>query len=609
MIYLKKIKWFITFIIGVMLGFVLIASVNIFVDPFGAFGDPVLDYWGYNFTNNPRIAKITYLDKHYKNYDSYIIGSSKTSSISPDLLNEYFPGSKFYNMMVYGADLYTTEHLFNYITENYNPKNIVIHLGISELENYRKDVDDIKQLSNARFSGDPLLPFYKDLVFANPQYSVSKLSSYLARDYISFHNANNIFIPERGNYNKTARDAENIVNVRDYKNSIGGGSFLSKQAPFEDIDHQLCVDAVANMKKYCDDNGINFIVISCPNYDTELLLHKAEKIKAYWIDLANITDFWNFSAYNTYSSDPRYFYDYAHYRNSLGELVLARMFSDSEYSDRVGADRTYAENYSIELTSQNGQYTDDGFGILFTAENAAEMSDKLLVPSENHYLDNYSNDNPLVKIPIIKLDMGISAENFENHLSVLAEAGYKTVTYSDLIDFVYNNDTFLPEKAICITVDNASMGVFQKLLPVLTAADMKICMSVDGENAIDAASIADSGYADVANHSFAYSNTEKGLLIAENESHSDYISRLNSDCLSMSEFYDFKTLVYPHGNSDLIADRGLKFFGYKMTVMINNKFSTVQKGNPYSLFALYRVEIPDDISGSELLDIINNTKT
>ena len=78
----------------------LLAGFNVAVDPFGVFGDKIFDWYAYDMTQNPRIAKIAYLDEHHGEYDSYIIGSSKTSSYSVEKLNEY-TGARFYLSLIH----------------------------------------------------------------------------------------------------------------------------------------------------------------------------------------------------------------------------------------------------------------------------------------------------------------------------------------------------------------------------------------------------------------------------------------------------------------------------------------------------------------------------
>ena len=124
-------KWCIMFIFSVILIAGLYALFNVLVDPFGVFGDPIFDWYSYNMTNNPRVAKIGYLDKNenYKKYDSYIIGCSSTSSFPVEDLNKYL-GGNWYNMIMYGADMLDVEQTTKYVINEYDAKNIMINIKI-----------------------------------------------------------------------------------------------------------------------------------------------------------------------------------------------------------------------------------------------------------------------------------------------------------------------------------------------------------------------------------------------------------------------------------------------------------------------------------------------
>ena len=117
-----------------------IAGFNVAVDPFGVFGDKWLDWYAYDMTQNPRIAKLAYLEEHHDEYDSYIIGSSKTSSYSVEKLNEY-NNAKFYNMIMYGGDLYDAQKTAEYIINNYEVKNLILNIGIEEMFKYNYEDD------------------------------------------------------------------------------------------------------------------------------------------------------------------------------------------------------------------------------------------------------------------------------------------------------------------------------------------------------------------------------------------------------------------------------------------------------------------------------------
>ena len=104
---MKAKHWCMMFLASVVLVGLLLAGLNFLVDPFGAFGDVIFQWWSYDETTNPRIAKQTYLETHHDEYDSYIVGCSSTSSFPVAALNEY-TGDRFYNAFVYGADMEDT---------------------------------------------------------------------------------------------------------------------------------------------------------------------------------------------------------------------------------------------------------------------------------------------------------------------------------------------------------------------------------------------------------------------------------------------------------------------------------------------------------------------
>ena len=54
-------KWVLVFLVTVFVLAALLAGLNLAADPFGAFGDRLLHWFSYDETNNPRVAKLSYL--------------------------------------------------------------------------------------------------------------------------------------------------------------------------------------------------------------------------------------------------------------------------------------------------------------------------------------------------------------------------------------------------------------------------------------------------------------------------------------------------------------------------------------------------------------------
>ena len=64
-------KWVLTFLLLALVLALGLAAFNYVTDPFAAFGDKFLNWFSYDETNNPRVAKISYLEQHHDEYDSY----------------------------------------------------------------------------------------------------------------------------------------------------------------------------------------------------------------------------------------------------------------------------------------------------------------------------------------------------------------------------------------------------------------------------------------------------------------------------------------------------------------------------------------------------------
>ena len=94
-------KWAAMVACALLCVFLVWAGLNVLVDPFNAFSDPVLDWDSYTQTLNPRNSKAVYITECFDEFDSYIIGSSSAASYLPETLNRYLDAS-FYNMFHYG---------------------------------------------------------------------------------------------------------------------------------------------------------------------------------------------------------------------------------------------------------------------------------------------------------------------------------------------------------------------------------------------------------------------------------------------------------------------------------------------------------------------------
>lgn len=338
---MRYYRWFIVFIIALVISGMALCGFNYAVDPFGVFGDRFMKWYAYDMVNNPRMAKIAYLDQYHDKYDSYIIGGSKSSSISPAQLNKYYKGASFYNMMMYGGDFYDYEKILYYIVDHYKVKNIVIHMSMHEIGHYKQQKPEINTHLSAKVTGDSLIKFYAKFLTLNLKYSFMKLEGVL-RARVDPMQYNEI-MPFDGTYNKSTRDAEVLGTLDEYLKKYPEFTKVLAKTPGTAVNQDI--ESLRRMKKYCDDRGISFKFIAAPAYYREMDRYGETDMRRFWRGIAEITDFWDFTGYNTISNDARNFYDPMHYRNSIGTIMLARIFGNKAV--------TVPANFGRYVTKEN----------------------------------------------------------------------------------------------------------------------------------------------------------------------------------------------------------------------------------------------------------------
>lgn len=492
-------KWIVMFFGTIVLVLMLCAGFNMLVDPFGVFGDRLFKWDSYDQTNNPRVAKISYLDKHHEEYDSYIIGSSSAASYSVDELNEYME-ARFYNLFVYGCDTTNYCNFARYVIEEYGAKNIVLNLGINETNSYDADRSSLNESEHAKLTDESLLKFYLKYALCNPKYSVEKLQSH--RQDTELPQAFDVFLPETGCYDKRVRDVENIGDMTAYMEKYAA-DFGAEESEMEYIDE--CIESVEYIKKLCEENGVNLTVICSPVYEAQWNACPKESLSEYKKKLAEVTDYWDFS-YSPISSDSRYFYDATHFRNAVGTMVLAKMFGREDvwypenFGDYVTAEnadehisRLFSDSFGAENASGGADAAAAAQENPANAENSADESDETdgaaaeisdwagIAPAE---FDNEA-DVPILMYhhldPVSNASTIVTPETFEEQMKLISDAGYHAVTMEQLVRYVYYGED-LPENPVCITFDDGYLSNYEIAYPILQKYQMKATIFAIGSS-------------------------------------------------------------------------------------------------------------------------------
>ena len=590
-------KWVLTFLLLALVLVLGLAAFNYVTDPFAAFGDRFLNWFSYDETNNPRVAKISYLEQHHDEYDSYILGCSSTSSLQVSDFNKLYDAN-FYNLIMYGADMRDCEKIADYLIEHYEVKHLVLNVYLDNGFTYDDETDRLTR--NLHYLTDPdtsALSFYTRYLFCDPRYGFAKLKN-LRNDRL-LPQSFDVFNEVTGEYDKRVRDVEPIGSMDTYLEAYPVFADYPKTGDFILGQTENCMKSVAAIKERCEAAGVELVVVAAPVYIDYFQNFQPEDVANFYASLAKVTDFWDFSC-SSVSCEPRYFYDATHFRNAVGSMIAARIAGD----DSV--------------------YIPDDFGTYVTADTPSSYFSEVLqataLPDET-----VSRDVPVLMWHNLAEessgDMTISVDTFRAQIEALHEAGFKTVSLQQLYDYVHFG-TELPEKPIVLTFDDGYFSNYEYAFPILQEYDMQatifaIGVSVgkdtykDTDHAMtphfgadEAREMVDSGLISVQSHTFdmhqwppfedGNAQVRETLLPFDGEADADYEAAVEADFAESRELLESITgqpvnaLAFPEGAYVTLTQDALRSAGAGLTFTTVRAVNTVVKGLPQSLCAMPR---------------------
>lgn len=608
-------KWLVMFAGIVVLALAVCGAVNALVDPFGVFGDPLYHWYSYDETNNPRVAKLAYLEQEHQQYDAYVIGSSSAAAYSVEELNGYVPDARFYNLFVYGCDTKDYCDFAAYVLEHYPIRQMILNVGINEANSYDTGQGKLNgQMHALTQQGQPLLPFYLQYALCNPKYSLEKIRA--ARQDTELPQVFDVFDVPTGTYDKRVRDVEKIgdpavyeaAHQKDFQVSSDSG-----ELPYI----RECVQSVAEIRNRCAEKGVKLTVIASPVYIGQWELYREDALREFKTLLAREVDYWDFS-YSSVSYDSRYFYDATHFRNAVGSMVLARIFGNSQV------------------------YVPEDFGVYVTRENCQAYLDQLFENPAAPDPRSYTADVPILMYhhfaPEDDRNTVVSPETLEEQLKAIARAGYTAVTFQELVDYVYHRGD-LPEKPVVITMDDGYRSNYEIAWPLLEKYGLKATIFPIGSTVgntehykdtefpitphfsfEEAREMMASGTVDIQSHTYdmhQWADYETGeeirtsVLPLEGESDAHYAAALQNDLETYARLREqelggaFCALAYPGGHYETLTEVLIHQAGIPVTLSIeNDRRNVLVRGLPQSLYALCRKNVTEETTPQELLDYL-----
>jgi hypothetical protein len=311
---------------------IVVAAINIVVDPFYVFQTP---FFKVQAQINDRYAKIEFLKKARGRFDSYIMGSSRMFHTPPDVIQKYVPGANFYNLATVSGTMY--EHFLHvryFVQHGYPVKNL--YIGMDADMYFTVKMHDEKDL---------LVKLHPDVLDKNP---IDFYWSYL-------DNLPRGDLKRKLRLNFRKRSTPKYEIERD--GTLGGGSgtengriFFENPIPVAELrikEDSLSgnLKALRELVTLCGKYHIHLILFINP-YHKNLMDHFAEKdYLSFLRELSEIAPFWDFSGYNSITTDNKNYLDHSHYNPSVSRLIAARIFNDPSMP--------VPEDFGVRVTSQN----------------------------------------------------------------------------------------------------------------------------------------------------------------------------------------------------------------------------------------------------------------
>lgn len=228
------------------------------------------------------------------------------------------------------------------------------------------------------------------------------------------------------------------------------------------------------------------------------------------------------------------------------------------------------------------------------------------------------------------------ASEFERQLSALRDAGYTSVGYADLLEFV-NGKGKLPEKPLLISIDDGYQNNLDLAAPLLEKYGFCANIAVIGVSIghttykdtdipimphfslEDARPWIKRGVLTVTTHSYDMhqiaavdgNDCRRGVLQMPGEAEPDYIAALTQDYTHAQKQLAglpgkvLPVFTYPFGAYSELSERVLQEQGVQVTVTIADGANRLVKGEPETLRRLRRINVPAGMEPDALLSSID----
>ena len=373
-------KILISFLVSALCVVLFLTSVNAYVDKYYFFRikNGTIEKFDYDDTlANERMLSAYLLKNNPKGtYDGIIVGGSKARPLSPDIFKHY-TGMNYLSCVADCGYMEYYEQIINYAIKEQDIKHVILHF--SGRETFQKLVGDIKYRIPAVVQGKSELTddvYYlftnisdtlKDEETKKKTVKLSKLSSLNHRitsrnpqedinkpfaDYLGISDDEkqiNSWIGEarietaklNGMYNYYGRMTSGVDGAKeewtagyvyDYYNSYDEDLYeLFEEVPYLPY-LESNLEVLRRIKNTCDEHGVKLDVMIGSVFMIERCKYEGQEYWNYLKQIADITDFYDFSYFCDINNNPYNFLNGTHNLDSLAWVMISSMNGYDPYN-------------------------------------------------------------------------------------------------------------------------------------------------------------------------------------------------------------------------------------------------------------------------------------
>ena len=288
---------------------------------------------------NKNFVKTQYILHNPKKFNAFIFGSSRVGRLPADGLPQDFNGTKlnWYNMTY--SEGVPAEHLLTMETFLRNGVKIcMILLGFDNISMYASLEAHKAQLQRIPYQvyEENKMEFFRP--YFEPEVDPSIIKQIDEYDFTAHKDAAQSFY----SYGWTGGDFS-LTQTPDMERYKVGHLGYPLSDSYRDLEAIVAL---------CSKYGIKLVLFTSPMYENLYRNSVEDGYFEFLHKVAQNCEFYNFSALNKYTTDPRYYYEWSHYRPILGLAIEKVLFGTDDEREEI-RDIAGDEFFGMKVDSRN----------------------------------------------------------------------------------------------------------------------------------------------------------------------------------------------------------------------------------------------------------------